>query len=81
MAAVEQRLFVAEHSEMLGAGLLGGAGGLRCGAGRQAAFKEGRAVISACLLWKANMGIAAAMHARTKRITYRRCVIRTRSSF
>ena len=40
----------------------------RCGAGRKAVFKEGRAVISACVLWKAIAGIAAAMHAQTKRI-------------
>jgi hypothetical protein len=61
VAAAEQRLCVAEHREMLGAGLLGGAGGLRCmHRGCGVMFKWRAPKSSACVQWETITEIAAA---------------------
>ena len=61
VTAAEQRLCVAEHNEILGAGLLSGAGGLRCVRRGCGVMFKGRAPkISACAQWEAIPEIAAA---------------------
>ena len=61
VTAAEQRLGVAEHNEILGAGLLSGAGGLRCVRRGCGVMFKGRAPkISACAQWETITEIAAA---------------------